>query len=72
MPSYQNASSTEPAAPTQKISMLLGTRETAVSPPFGDALPAAGLALGVTITVQRSMGNEVTPATGGRSNRHLR
>jgi hypothetical protein len=27
-----------------------------------------GLALGVTMTVQRSMGNEVTPATGGRLN----
>src|SRR5450759_5780527 len=43
MPSYQNASSTEPLAPTQNISMLLGTRETAVIPPSNDALPAGAI-----------------------------
>ena len=39
---------------------------------FGILLTAAGLARGVTMTVQRFMGNEVTPATVALSNRHLR
>src|SRR2546422_410351 len=39
-PSYQNASPTEPLAPTHHTPMLLGIRETAVIPPFSEALPA--------------------------------
>src|SRR5690348_2592717 len=41
--SYQNASCTEPVAPIHHISMLLGMRDTAVIPPFGDALPAGAI-----------------------------
>ena len=39
---------------------------------FGILLMAAELALGATMTLQRVMGNEVTPTTVARSNRHLR
>ena len=39
---------------------------------FGILLTAAGLARGVTMTEQRFLGNEVTPATVALSNRHLR
>ena len=37
---YQNASCTEPLPPIHHISMLFGMRDTAVIPPFVDALPA--------------------------------